>query len=71
MTYDEFIRELFAEPPSGEGAIWKEQRLGQRVFNRAHDLRRDLVSPLIGSDVDPFYDDAKIPAFLLTIRKNW
>ena len=42
-------------------------RLGQAVFNLIY--KRNPAVSLVGTEVDPFYDDSKIEAFLEAERK--
>ena len=44
-------------------------RLGQAVYNIAYG-RNPAVAQLVGSDVDPFYHDSRIDAFLETIGET-
>jgi len=44
-----------------------EYRRGQSYFNAAHDLYPDLASPLAGTDVDCYYIDANVDAFLRAV----
>ena len=39
-------------------------RLGQAVFNLAHLLYPYPTSRLVGTELDPFYDDSRVEAFL-------
>jgi len=41
-------------------------RLGQCVWNVAVERYPEIIS-YSGSDIDPFYDDDKIPAFLAVV----
>ena len=40
------------------------QRPGQAMFNAWHDYRPRVVSDLRGTDVDCYYDDSRIAAFV-------
>jgi len=41
-----------------------ELRRGQAMFLALHHIRPDLASWVTAKDIDPFYDDSKIVAFL-------
>lgn len=43
---------------------YPQQRDGQFTFNLMYELRPDLANKYRGSDVDPFYDNSRIDAFL-------
>lgn len=43
-------------------------RLGQEVFNIATE-RHPCVRQLTGTDIDPFYDDSRIEAFLTKLEE--
>lgn len=36
-------------------------RRGQAWFNALHELRPDLANEIRGTDIDPFYNDNKLP----------
>ena len=38
-------------------------RAGQAVFNAFYQEHPELARALVGSDVDPFYDDSRLEAF--------
>lgn len=40
------------------------EREGQSLFNVFAELYPEKAKPLIATDLDPFYDDAKVGAFL-------
>lgn len=42
-------------------------RKGQALFNAAVSVIPELVEELVGTEVDPFYDDSRISAFLTAI----
>jgi hypothetical protein len=44
--------------------IW---RLGQTYFNTLHQMDPECANMIRGGPFDPFYDDAKIPAFMLEV----
>lgn len=39
------------------------QREGQRAFNALYAIRPDLAEQVRGTDLDPFYDDSRLPDF--------
>lgn len=42
-------------------------RKGQTFFNVLHELEPELADRLTGTADDPFYDDGKLPGFLLRV----
>lgn len=44
-------------------------RLGQAVYNAAYKRSPAVVRSLIGTDLDPFYHDERIDAFLARLRE--
>lgn len=42
-------------------------RRGQQVWNALRAVMPDAVEPLRGGDADPFYDDARLPAFFAAL----
>jgi hypothetical protein len=46
-------------------------RRGQAMFNVACDLDRLALDQLRGTDLDPFYRDERIPAFVAYLRRHW
>jgi hypothetical protein len=47
----------------------KSQRSGQIHFNVLHEMSPELANSFRGGDMDPFYRDDKIPAFLDHLEK--
>lgn len=47
----------------------KSQRRGQIHFNVLHEMSLELANSFRGGDMDPFYSDDKIPAFLDHLEK--
>jgi hypothetical protein len=48
----------------------KGLRAGQYAANRLNELRPDLYVRINGSEYDPYYNDKKIPAFLVWVAEN-
>jgi hypothetical protein len=46
------------------------QRKGQAYFNALYETDIELANSIRGTDIDPFYDDAKVAPFLNKITKN-
>jgi len=46
-------------------------RAGQAAFNLLGRVRPDLVGLISGSDFDPFYTDANLPAFYDFVMRHW
>lgn len=66
MNIDDYYRKvsLFHGPT-------KAARLGQAFHAVLCDLRPDLVERIQGTNLDPFYNDANLPAFLVFIQTHW
>jgi hypothetical protein len=47
------------------------QRKGQYLFNFLAQYRPDITDQARGTDVDPFYDDTKLIAFLDFVDNHW
>jgi hypothetical protein len=45
------------------------QRYGQWLWNSLD--RDDILVPLAGSSMDPFYRDDLVPAFLMEVARRW
>jgi hypothetical protein len=73
MTFAEYIIECHRR--------WCDdgQRPGQYYWNVLAKQRPDLIRLMLElrtcdfntPDVDPFYDDSKLPAFLAFVQRNW
>jgi hypothetical protein len=46
------------------------QRKGQAFFNVLYEMEPELAHRVIGTDADPFYDDGKLPDFLLRVAEE-
>lgn len=69
MTFSEYVGEVteaFHHTPN-------EWRHGQAAFNVLWRLRPDLSEQIRGRhhDIDPFYDDVRLPAFYEWVERNW
>lgn len=47
-----------------------ELRAGQALWNVTVELWPDIANPLRGTEVDPFYDDSKIGAFIMACAER-
>lgn len=66
MTYEEYLSRALSRR-----VLNPTERLGQAYFNVLYAVRPDLADRLIGDPMDPFYNDAKVPAFLEWVQFNW
>lgn len=41
-----------------------ELRLGQALYTHLHNTRKEYADAVFDTELDPFYDDARVPAFL-------
>ena len=48
-----------------------EWRWGQTLFNVLYEMRPDLSEMYRGEQLDPFYNDRIIDAFLESVEANW
>lgn len=44
-------------------------RLGQSYFNTLHDIKAELADSIRATVIDPFYNDDKLPDFILYISE--
>lgn len=44
-------------------------RKGQAMFNVLYEIRQDIADNITNTDIDPFYDDSKIPQFIKYINE--
>ena len=49
----------------------KEQRRGEAYHNYLSSVRMDLTNNIMGTKLDPFYDDRRIPDFIEYVKRNW
>lgn len=69
MTFEEYTALVVKRYPFyRETNDW---RSGQTYFNLLYRINPDLANSVRSSPIDPFYLDARIPAFLLYVGKNW
>lgn len=47
------------------------QRFGQCLMNALADFDTEAYHAIVGTDADPFYDDAKANAFGYAIEERW
>lgn len=69
MKYEEFVHMVARE--AWIGTRPKHIRIGQSLFNFLHDKNPVLANKLRGTDVDPFYNDNRIPEAWKFIYENW
>lgn len=48
-----------------------DQRMGQFLFNTLHAVNPELANEIRSGELDPFYDDEKVGAFLVYVLDNW
>ncbi len=46
-------------------------RHGQAAFNALHTVNQPLALRIIGSTLDPYYDDSRLAAFATFVETNW
>ncbi len=67
MEFDNYVNSVakaFEQPKN-------PLRLGQTYFNLLFKWRPDLTNKVINTDLDPFYNDDRIPRFLEFVKRNW
>lgn len=67
MTYGKYLAEC-GRVYQGWAGKWRK---GQTYFNVLWQERPDLSKKIRGTDLDCFYMDERIPAFLEWVRNNW
>ena len=67
MTFEEWLSEASKYAVSNN----KEQRRGQAYFNHLDKHRKDITFNIIGTKLDPFYDNSRLNDFLEYVKKNW
>lgn len=45
-----------------------EQRWGQAPFNTVYDLNPEFASEVTATELNPFYDDARVEALLMALE---
>ena len=65
--FNDFVA-MAAEVAATTAPKW---RLGQAVFNTLHELRPRLANQIRGTNLDPFNNDDRLPAFYKHVEKNW
>lgn len=67
MTYAEFLQEAAAT-----ALLHKEWRWGQTLYNCLRLVNPDLTAHVLtDAQLDPFYNDANVPAFLAWLEQAW
>ena len=66
MTFPEYITKALALHHSNP-----ELRVGQSYFNTLYEIKPDMANLVRGTDRDPFYRNAIIPAFLDWVEQHW
>ncbi len=64
FTYEDWCKALSLCKP---GFI----RKGQAHFNLLYNLNPELAQEVTDTEVDPFYDDTRLPAFYKWVEENW
>jgi hypothetical protein len=67
MTFEEWLSEAAKYAVSNN----KEQRRGQAYYNCLASVRMDLTNNIMGTKLDPFYDNNRLNDFLEYVKKNW
>lgn len=67
-TYSDFVTAAVDYIENGAPRSW---RTGQTVYNLLDKVRPDLSFMVAGSDVDPFYDDSRLPLFYDFVMRHW
>lgn len=66
MTYNQYVEEVHR--------VWSlhpEWRWGQAYFNVLVEHRPDLSEPIRTTELDPFYLDERMPAFMNEVLARW
>lgn len=49
----------------------REQRRGQAYYNYLSSVRMDLTNNIMGTKLDPYYDNSRLNDFLEYVKRNW
>lgn len=66
MTFDQYVQ--MAERSFRENRMLRK---GQYLFNTLYAVRPDIADQLRATEVDCFYRDVLIPAFLQEVERLW
>lgn len=64
LDVEEFIRSYYANCPPR----W---RVGKTAANDLAVVRLDLAEKMADTNIDPFYNDSRLPLFEQWLRDNW
>jgi hypothetical protein len=67
MTFDEWLSGAVKYAINNN----KTQRRGQAYYNYLASVRMDLTNNIVGTKLDPFYDDRRLNEFIEYVKKNW
>jgi len=67
MTFEKWLLEAASYYMNNKD----EQRRGQAYWNFLFEKRIDLTNNMLGTRLDPFYDDERLEDFLEYVKKNW
>jgi len=67
MTFEEWLSEAAKYAITNN----REQRRGQAYYNYLSSVRMDLTNNIVGTKLDPFYDDRRLNEFIEYVKKNW
>lgn len=67
MTFEEWLSEAAKYAVKNN----KEQRRGQAYYNYLSSVRMDLTNNIMGTKLDPFYDDRVLEDFIEYVKRNW
>lgn len=65
MNFSEFLLEIAYYYYNN-----KEQRFGQACFNVLWELDESLAREIHSTELDPFFEDGRVPEFLAKVRDN-
>jgi hypothetical protein len=65
MTFEDYL--ALAENRSRN----RGERKGQAYYNALHDFRPELLDEVVGTYLDPFYNDAALGEFLTFVMVKW
>lgn len=68
LTFVDFVNAVDHYLTNGAPKSW---RAGQAAFNLLRQVRPDLSDLIAGSEFDPFYLNAHLPAFYSYLARHW
>ena len=69
--FNKFLKKWNEWANSGSDRSRWAQRTGQAMFNALYDFDNTVAESIMGKELDPFYNDKRIPALLIHLSEIW